>query len=138
MISNFDRQKIEELCDNWPVEMPDESFFANLSARVMEEVVETKRPWLEGLIPVGAVAALVIILGLGLVYQASQMAAQKRLARAAAQWLAEDADWEDIDNVIGQARELNISGLHRYFDHNSLVTAATALETYSQVDDDSD
>jgi len=137
-ITDSEIRKIERLADVWQVEMPDESFFINLPAKVWERAEETKRPWLELLVPAGALTALVIVLVLGLGYQAGQMARQQRLAMAAAQWLAEDADWEDIDRVIGQAREANISDLHRYFDDNSLVTAAAALESNTLSDDRSE
>jgi hypothetical protein len=131
-ITDSDIRKIEQLAEAWQVEMPDERFFINLPVKVLESVQVAPRPWWSiAAVPAGAVAAMVVFLGLGSFLTGREIVNNNRLARAAVERSVEDEDWEDIDGLLAEADQASVSGLHRYFKNSSLEKAASALDEYT-------
>lgn len=128
-INDSDIKKIERLADAWTMEMPDERFFINLPAKTLDKAAAVAKPWWARLaVPAGAVAAMVMLLAAGAFFAGREVRGADRLARAAAQWTSESADWEGIDQVLAEAHDAGMTGLHRYLDPSGLETAAAALD----------
>lgn len=140
-INDSDIKKIERLADAWAMEMPDERFFVNLPAKVLEEAGRDSRPWwsllgVGRLWPAGGAAAfMVLLLAVGMVFLEREVRGTDRLLTAAAEWSSESAGWDGIDRVLAEADAAGISGLHSYLDASGLETAASAVDQYPSSQD---
>lgn len=128
-INDTDIKKIEHLAVAWEVRMPDERFFINLPAKVMEQAREDRRPWWLRLpVPAGAVALMAAMAVAGFLMAGRDAADSRHLAKAAVEWDAEGRDWENLDRVLAEAQDAGVSGLHRYLDTTGLESAASVLD----------
>ncbi len=136
-ITDSDIRKIERLADAWEVQMPAESFFVNLPAKVMVQVREKPRPWWFRLpVPAGAAALMAVIAVAGFFIAGRDAARSRHLAKAAVEWDAEGRDWENLDRVLAEAQDAGVSDLHRYLDAAGLESAASTLDRYPSDEED--
>jgi hypothetical protein len=128
-IIDSDIEKIERLAGAWSLEMPDERFFINLPAKVLDKAAASPRPWWTRVAaPAGAVAAMALLLAAGAIFAGREVRGTDRMFRAAAEWSSESADWDGIDRVLSEASEAGVSGLHHYLDPSGLETAVLAMD----------
>lgn len=135
-INDSDIKKIERLADSWEVRMPDERFFINLPAKVMEQAGEEPRPWwLRLVLPAGAATLMAVLAIAGLFITGREALISRHFVNASVEWGAEGQDWENLDRVLAEAQDAGVSGLYRYLDATGLESAASAIEQYSSEDD---
>ncbi len=133
-ITETDIKKIESLVDAWEVQMPDDRFFVNLPAKVLDGALKPRKAWWSRLpVPIGAAAAAALILAFGIFLAGREARGTGRLMLAAAEWSSESADWEGIDQVLAEAQNAGISDLHRYLDASGLESAASAVDQYANI-----
>ncbi len=119
------------ILDKWQVEMPDQQFFANLSAVVQQTALRPAKPWWSVMLsPMPAASfMMVFLLAFGITAMRNRISSDNRISQTAAHWASENYGWSNIDEALeAVAQDIPVSQNDAHEEYLSTLQKGIYLE----------